>query len=44
MKRYYYQGKEISKTTADLMCYGAFAGIIASGFGVYYLMILMLSL
>ena len=43
MKRYYYQGKEISEHTANLMIYGAMIGIPISGIGLYALLQILIN-
>ena len=44
MKRYYYNGKEISKRKADLIFVGALAGMIAAAFGTWACMCCLITI
>ena len=43
MKRYYYQGKEISERKANLIIYGTMIGIPVFGIGLYAMMNILLT-
>lgn len=43
-KRYFYKGQEISKRKANAMAYGALAGMIGAGFGLWILTIFLSAL